>query len=70
MCEAGRLAKEKAEGGKILLIITHNHEFIQSVCTKILCLKNGGITEAQPSEAQSYDLEKIVGVEYGTEQKE
>ena len=70
MYEVGRLAKELAERGKILLVITHDHEFIQTVCTRVLCLQNGGITEIQTGVVRSCGLDEMMGVEYGTEQKE
>ena len=70
MYEVGRLAKELAERGKILLVITHDHEFIQTVCTRVLCLQNGGITEIQTGVVRSCGMNEMMGVEYGTEQKE
>ena len=41
MQEVGRLAKELSAQGKILLIITHDYEFIQTICSRVLVLEDG-----------------------------
>ena len=44
MREVGRLTKALSEQGKILLIVTHDYEFIQSICSRVLLLDDGHIT--------------------------
>ena len=39
MQEVGRLAKRIVRTGKILLIITHDYEFIQTICSRVLVLE-------------------------------
>ena len=69
MLEVGRLARELSARGKILLIITHDYEFIQTVCSRVLVLQDGGITETQPGASPLCRLEEMMGVDYGTEEK-
>ena len=69
MLEVGRLARELSARGKILLIITHDYEFIQIVCSRVLVLRDGGITETQPGASPLCRLEEMMGVDYGTEEK-
>lgn len=69
MQEVGQLAKELSEQGKILLIITHDYEFIQAICSRVLILQNGTITDDLTGTSRSRALEKMKGADYGTEQK-
>ena len=69
MLEVGRLARELSARGKILLIITHDYEFIQTVCSRVLVLRDGGITETQPGASPLCRLEEMMGVDYGIEEK-
>lgn len=69
MQEVGQLAKELSARGKILLIITHDYEFIQAICSRVLILQDGQITDDLSGEARSRALEKMKGDEYGTEQE-
>ena len=41
MQEVGRLALELVHQGKILLVITHDYEFIAALCTRVLRLEGG-----------------------------
>ena len=43
MVEVGSLTRQLAEQGKILLIITHDIEFMKRICTRILFIKDGRI---------------------------
>ena len=43
MLEVGQFARELSAQGKVLLIITHDYEFIQSICSRVLVLKDGTI---------------------------
>ena len=43
MEEVGALARSLAAQGKILLIITHDIEFMKRICTRILYLRDGKI---------------------------
>lgn len=43
MVEVGSLTRQLAEQGKILLIITHDIEFMKMICTRILFIKDGRI---------------------------
>lgn len=52
-----------------LLIITHDYEFIQTVCSRVLVLRGGGITETKPGASQLCRLEKMMGVDYGTDEE-
>lgn len=69
MLEVGRLARELSARGKILLIITHDYEFIQTVCSRVLVLRDGGITETKPGASQLCRLEEMMGVDYGTKEE-
>lgn len=40
-----RCVKKQAEKGKAVLIITHDHELVQKVCTRMLQLKDGALTK-------------------------
>ena len=44
MKEVGRLAKELSLHGSILLIVTHDVEFMKDICSRILVLSEGKIT--------------------------
>lgn len=44
MQEVGRLAQELSRRGKILLIITHDVEFMKTICSRILILSEGRIS--------------------------
>ena len=52
-----------------LLIITHDYEFIQTVCSRVLVLRDGSITETKPGVSQLCRLEKMMGVDYGTDEE-
>lgn len=69
MLEVGRLARELSARGKILLIITHDYEFIQTVCSRVLVLRDGEITETKPGASQLCRLEEMMGVDYGTKEE-
>ena len=43
MEEVGGLVRVLADQGKILLIITHDIEFMMRICTRILVLENGRV---------------------------
>ena len=43
MNEVGALIKRLAEEGKIIIIITHDREFIQTICSRVMVLESGKI---------------------------
>ena len=43
MNEVGSLIKRLAEEGKIIIIITHDREFIQTICSRVMVLESGKI---------------------------
>ena len=43
MKEVGTLIKRLAEDKKIILVITHDMEFIQTICAKVMVLSDGKI---------------------------
>lgn len=43
MNEVGALIKRLAEEGKIIIIITHDREFIQMICSRVMVLESGKI---------------------------
>ena len=45
MEEAGILTRSLATQGKVLLIITHDIEFMMRICTRILFIRDGEIVE-------------------------
>lgn len=45
MREVSALTKLLSEQGKIVIAITHDYEFISSVCSRVLTLKNGNMIE-------------------------
>ena len=69
MQEVGRLAKELSAQGKILLIITHDYEFIQTICSRVLVLEDGKISDDLSGNMRGTVLEKMKGAENGTEKK-
>ena len=69
MQEVGRLAKELSAQGKILLIITHDYEFIQTICSRVLVLEDGKISDDLSGTMRGTVLEKMKGAENGTEKK-
>ena len=44
MREVGVLIERLSERGKILLVITHDIEFIKTICSRVLLLSDGKIT--------------------------
>ena len=62
MQEVGRLAKELSAQGKILLIITHDYEFIQGICSRVLLLEDGRISKDLSGAMCGTILEKMKGV--------
>lgn len=69
MQEVGRLAKELSAQGKILLIITHDYEFIQTICSRVLVLQEGKISDDLSGIMRGTVLEKMKGVINGTDTK-
>lgn len=69
MQEVGRLAKELSAQGKILLIITHDYEFIQAICSRVLLLEDGKISEDLSGAMCGAILEKMKGVTNETGKK-
>ena len=69
MQEAGRLAKELSAQGKILLIITHDYEFIQTICSRVLVLEDGKISDDLSGAMRGTVLEKMKGAGNGTGKK-
>lgn len=69
MQEVGRLAKELSAQGKILLIITHDYEFIQAICSRVLLLEDGKISEDLSGSMCGAILEKMKGVTNETGKK-
>ena len=69
MQEVGRLAKELSAQGKILLIITHDYEFIQMICSRVLVLEDGKISDDLSGTMRRTVLEKMKGAGNGTEKK-
>lgn len=61
MQEVGRLAKELSKQGKILLIITHDYEFIQTICSRVLVLQDGRISADLSEDSRSFVLEEMRG---------
>jgi len=45
MQEAGRIIKRLAESKKIVIVITHDIEFIKTICSRVLILSNGKIVK-------------------------
>lgn len=45
MKEVSTLTRMLSEQGKIIIVITHDYEFISSVCTRVLTLKDGCVME-------------------------
>lgn len=52
MKEVGRLAKELSQHGSILMIITHDVEFMKHICSRILVLSEGKIVADLSGEAR------------------
>lgn len=69
MQEVGRLAKELSAQGKILLIITHDYEFIQTICSRVLVLEDGKISDDLSGAMRGTVLEKMKGAGNGTGKK-
>ena len=69
MQEVGRLAKELSAQGKILLIITHDYEFIQTICSRVLVLEDGKISGDLSGTMRGTVLEKMKGAGNGTGKK-
>jgi len=69
MQEVGRLAKELSAQGKILLIITHDYEFIQTICSRVLVLEDGKISDDLSGTMRGTVLEKMKGAGNGTGKK-
>ena len=44
MQEVGAIVERLAEEGRFLLIITHDIEFIKTICSRVLILSEGKIT--------------------------
>ena len=63
MEEVGTLTRSLATQGKVLLIITHDIEFMKQICTRILFIRDGEIVE-DLSDGQK---EKIVRLLRGEE---
>ena len=70
MQEVGRLAKELSAQGKILLIITHDYEFIQTICSRVLVLQEGKISDDLSGIMRGMALEKMKGEGNGTSEKQ
>lgn len=56
-------------GGKILLIITHDYEFIQTICSRVLVLEDGKISDDLSGAMRGTVLEKMKGAGNGTGKK-
>lgn len=63
MREVGDLARRLAESGKILLIITHDVEFIMSLCTRVLILSEGELIADLRGEEKSALTRWLLGGE-------
>lgn len=59
MEEVGKLAQELSRQGKILLIVTHDIEFMKSICSRILVLSDGRIV-ADLTEKEREKAERIL----------
>ena len=59
MEEVGKLAQELSRQGKILLIITHDIEFMKTICSRILILADGQIA-ADLSGEERDEAERIL----------
>ena len=53
--------------GKILLIITHDYEFIQTICSRVLVLEDGKISDDLSGAMRGTVLEKMKGAGNGQE---
>lgn len=63
MEEVGKLAQELSRRGKILLIITHDVEFMKNICSRILLLSDGRIVADLTGEKRE-DAERLLRGEY------
>ncbi len=63
MEEVGKLAQELSRRGKILLIITHDVEFMKNICSRILILSDGRIVADLTGEKRE-DAERLLRGEY------
>lgn len=63
MEEVGALTRSLATQGKVLLIITHDTEFMMRICTRILFIRDGEIVE----DLSGGQKEKIVRLLRGEE---
>lgn len=63
MEEVGKLAQELSRCGKLLLIITHDVEFMKNICSRILILSGGRIVADLTGEERE-DAERLLRGEY------
>lgn len=63
MKEVGKLAKELSQRGSILIIITHDVEFMKNICSRILVLSAGQIVADLSGEARE-TVEQFLRGEY------
>ena len=63
MEEVGRLAQELSRRGKILLIITHDVEFMKNICSRILILSQGRILADLKGQARESAEQILQGVD-------
>jgi energy-coupling factor transport system ATP-binding protein len=45
MMRMGALLKQAAHGGALVVVVTHDEQFIQTCCTHVLRMENGGIVD-------------------------
>ena len=63
MEEVGDLAQELSRRGKLLLIITHDVEFMKNICSRILLLSEGRMAADLTGEKRE-DAERLLRGEY------